>query len=199
MKRLSSRLTLISSVCFPHSATWYQSRQLNLAEVSNKLTLTIVSYYGTMQILPVKIDRDKCFHLHQPNIIANVRQRFPIRLPKQNIIWVKAKRGFCVGCRKRMWTKMKKKKAPNTSKGLRVIRTSFISPLVVLAACLSPFLRLEKSSQNTASSSRNKLFAHARVRWNSLERPEFSLCVSPGRNAHWDFQREPRTDLDIVC
>lgn len=47
-------------------------------------------------------------------------------------------------------------------------------PLGVLAGCLSPFLRFRTSSQNTPSTSRNKLFAHAWVRWNSLA-PEFSL------------------------
>lgn len=58
-------------------------------------------------------------------------------------------------------------------------KTSFISfsPLVVLAGCLSPFLRFSTSSQNTPSTSRNKLFAHAWVQWNSLDRDKSFLSV----------------------
>lgn len=116
-------------------------------------------------------------------------------------MWIKTQRCSRVGCRKRTLTKRKEKnkQTPNSKQRLRAERTSFISPLVVLAARLSPFLRLEKSSQNTASTSRNKLFAHARVRWNSLERREFSLCVSPGRNAQRAFQTKAQTDLHKVC
>lgn len=134
----------------------------------------------------------ECFHLPCGQIKTLTHKAW-------HIIWVKTNRCSCVGCRKRTWAqrgKKEKKKHLTASERLRVERTSFISPLVVLAASLSPFLRLEKSSQNTASSSRNKLFAHARVRWNSLERREFSLRVSTGRIAQWDFRRTGQTDLD---
>lgn len=62
-------------------------------------------------------------------------------------------------------------------------KMSFISfsLLVVLAGCLSPFLRFSTSSQNTPSTSRNKLFAHAWVRWivwRPNQRQEFSLSIA---------------------
>lgn len=85
-------------------------------------------------------------------------------------------------------------------------KTSFISfsPLVVLAGCLSPFLRFSTSSQNTPSTSRNKLFAHAWVRWNSLapnpERRVFSLSPSLfDRIANETFRNAERMELVWVC